>query len=52
MINHDDDYNQTNPINFSIIYHLITVPIVFSLYEQPLSVEAFDTVQKKAADKT
>ena len=51
MINHDYDYNQTNAINFSIIYHL-TVPSVFSLYEQPVSVEAFDTVQKKAADKT
>ena len=51
MINHDYDYNETNPANFSIIYHL-TVPRLFSLYEQPVSVEAFDIVQKKAADKT
>ena len=51
MINHDYDYNETNPGNFSIIYHL-TVPSLFYFYEQPVSVEAFDTVQKKAADKT
>ena len=43
MINHDYDYNETNPANFSIIYHL-TVPRLFSLYEQPVSAEALDTV--------
>ena len=51
MINHDYDYNQTNPTNFSVIYHL-TVPSLFSLYEQPVSVEGLTLSKKKAADKT